>query len=672
MKRFFAFVICGLMMLGALSLTACCFNNTNEEAASEGLTYELNEKKDGYIVTGMGTCTDTRIVIPSTYNGLPVMSIAKGAFQAALPPVKEQPSEDNDKDKYKDKDAKLYPNVKPLLEPTTDNGGEKPEASITEIVIPDSVMDIGDEAFYGCEQLSSFEVSDLINLIGTDAFKNTAYYLDEANWTDGALYLEEYLVEVRTTVSGGFTVREGTVNIASSAFEGCSGITTVSFPPSLRFVGNMAFLGCTGISEVDLAISGIQIGSNAFEGCTALAAVKIATDDVPNAPPVESYIGMGTDRADDVFMPGGSMDLAFDPTADPALIYSASIGNRAFKDCTSLTTVTLGSNVGYISGYIFEGCTSLTFVDMSMITASDPSTAIVTPGYNYRWHMSLTGVFKDCTSLKGVKLPQGIQWLQRTFEGCTSLTEFTVPDTVKGLNETFSRCTSLTDVVIPDSVLALSRTFSGCTSLTDVVLPETLVKLGDHTFSGCQALSGVYVPDSVTEIGERVFPYTDNWNFNVSIGKGVKSIGREAVYNEIAVIYRGTMEQWGKIDLHETWNGMEGYDGNGKKLYVDIICADGTIVDGGTHTESMRGILLSDGTLYGRFLDVTVKSYADSRDEIVLHSLEELEAELKSNGADGWRYVSAAEILQMSNEKNFMMYDRVRSVARHYSMSNVA
>ena len=101
MKRFFSFVLFAVLLLGTLSFTACKNfskkenndSDSNDTVGSEGLTYELNIHKDGYIVTGMGTCTDTRVVIPSTYNGLPVMSIAKGAFSATVPPVAEKPSD---------------------------------------------------------------------------------------------------------------------------------------------------------------------------------------------------------------------------------------------------------------------------------------------------------------------------------------------------------------------------------------------------------------------------------------------------------------------------------------------------------------------------------------------------------------------------------------------------
>lgn len=654
-------------------LTSCRDNSGGNEpsgeseGASKGLTYVLNSQNDGYIVTGMGSCTDTRVVIPSTYNGLPVMSIASGAFQAVEPPKTETPKEDGGKDKHEKlafvmslspDDALSLVTWLSAEDGTNESAEERPEANITEVVIPDSVMDIGDAAFYGCEALASFEVSNLINLIGTDAFKNTAYYLDESNWTGDALYLEEYLVEVRTTASGEWTVREGTVNIASNAFAGCEGITAVHFPSSLRFVGNMAFLGCRGIKEIDLSISGIQIGMRAFEDCTALTSVRIATDDAPNAPPVKSYIGFGIAQVDEVFMPGGSSDIAFDPTADPNLIYSASIGTDAFNGCTSLTDVRLGSNVGYFGSYVFRGCTALVSIDMSMITAHDPEKAIVTPSNNHRWYMSLPRLFENCTSLKEVKLPKGIQWLKGTFAGCTALTEFNVPNTVKGLKDTFSGCKALQHVVIPDSVIALSDTFEGCISLSEITLPETLVKVGDRTFMGCDALQSLYVPDSVTEIGARAF--TDDKGCVVSLGTGVLTVGRDAFLRTYTIVYRGTAAEWEKISFWNFYGGVE-FD----EEFAGIICADATIIENETVMEHMKGLLLADGTLYGHFRGVTVEVKPGGDYVARSLALEEIEAELQASGTSGWRYVDANDLLTMRRDDGFVTcYDYIMGMVR--------
>jgi hypothetical protein len=301
---------------------------------------------------------------------------------------------------------------------------------------------------------------------------------------------------------------------------------------------------------------------------------------------------------------------------------------------------------------------------MSRIKAHGPQDVIVTPSRNHRFPMSLQNLFSGCTSLTDVKLPQGIEWLQGTFEGCTALKEFTVPDSVKGLNRTFIGCTGLESITIPESVTALAHTFESCTSLTEVTLPETLLKIGDRTFKGCDSLAGLYVPDSVEEIGERVFPYGEFSDFALSIGRGVKRIGREALYNNYAVIYRGTSEEWRQIELHENWNGGEGFEGKDGTFCIDIICADGTIVGNEELEESMSGILLADGTVYGRFFGVTVK-FRDGREEIIEKDLAGVEADLRAEGAEGWRHVGPEDILKMGNSK-YSIYAVVRDMARHH------
>ena len=104
------------------------------ENASEGLSFELNDSKTGYIVTGIGTCTDTEIIIPSKYNGLPVTSIGYYAFYECI--------------------------------------------SLISIVIPNSVTSIDDRAFYYCVNLTSIEIPNSVTSIGLWAF---GYCLDLTN-----------------------------------------------------------------------------------------------------------------------------------------------------------------------------------------------------------------------------------------------------------------------------------------------------------------------------------------------------------------------------------------------------------------------------------------------------------------------------------------------------------
>lgn len=97
------------------------------------------------------------------------------------------------------------------------------------------------------------------------------------------------------------------------------------------------------------------------------------------------------------------------------------------------------------------------------------------------------GAFEDCTSLTSVTIPDGVKCIGHSaFYECTSLKSITIPDGVTSIGGTaFSDCTSLTSITIPDSVTILnSFTFSGCKSLSDVNIPDGVTYVGDGAFSG--------------------------------------------------------------------------------------------------------------------------------------------------------------------------------------------
>ena len=595
MKKIFSLLLCVLMLASALLLASCKDNSEGsekpeEEKGSQGLEYKLiTGVVSYYAVTGMGTCTDTVVVIPKTYNGVPVNAIAAGAFSTKPAPI--TPEED----KKADKDQKLSATIETIV-PSADFSivqTNRQEMKITEVVIPSSVTEIGDEAFYGCASLSTVSASNLINLIGTDAFKETAFYLDESNWQNDVLYLDNYLVEVRDGFSGVLNVKEGTVNIAANAAKENTGITGIAIPSSLRVIGRNAFFGCTGLKTLDLSVSGISIGTSAFQNCSSLTEVKIGSNESPKyiahtggqggayLPSGSTGLGFGSfieqmmNKTDDVFMKQGVV-LAFYGVApvDPASVYAASVGSSAFCGCTSLSSVTFGKNVGIIGSGAFEGCISLTSVDLSPITAHTTDAPVYIVGATYYRHMDLARVFTDCTSLKSVKLPKDIQYLNSTFQGCTSLESFIVPDTVKGLNHTFSDCTALKNVALPKGLAALSGAFRGCTALASIQIPETVVKIGANTFSYCESLRNVYVPDAVTEIGDYAFCAMPAIA-NISIGNGVKTIGEYALDRLVSITFRGTVADWESVDKHEFWGGTTAA---GEQMMIH--CTNGSVASG--------------------------------------------------------------------------------------------
>ena len=113
-------------------------------------------------------------------------------------------------------------------------------------------------------------------------------------------------------------------SIGNSAFNACTGLTSVTIPNSVTTIGNGAFQECTGLTSVTIPNSVTTIGENTFKACTGLTSVTI-----PNS--------------------------------------VTSIGNRAFASCSGLTSITIPNSVTSIGGSAFQNCTGLTSVISKMV-----------------------------------------------------------------------------------------------------------------------------------------------------------------------------------------------------------------------------------------------------------------------------------------------------------------
>jgi len=167
------------------------------------------------------------------------------------------------------------------------------------------------------------------------------------------------------------------------------------------------------------------------------------------------------------------------------------IGDYAFSDCTSLTSVTIGNSVTSIGYDAFSYCASLTSV-----TIGNSVTSI---GYD---------AFSDCASLTSVTIGNSVTSIgDWAFFHCTSLTSVIIPNSVTSIGYgAFEGCTNLTSVTIPNSVTSVGDSaFFGCTSLTSVTIPNSVTTVGNVAFYECTSLTSVTIPDSVTSIGDAAF-----------------------------------------------------------------------------------------------------------------------------------------------------------------------
>ena len=198
-----------------------------------------------------------------------------------------------------------------------------------------------------------------------------------------------------------------------------------------------------------------------------------------------------------------------------------SIGNEAFRQCVSLTSVTIPNSVTAIGYEAFSGCSSLTSVTIP--------NSVTTIGYR---------AFSGCTSLTSVTIPNSVTTIgESAFHGCSSLTSVTIPNSVTRIYaDAFSGCSSLTSVTIPNSVTTIDAdAFSGCSSLTSVTIPNSVTTIEWSAFSGCTSLTSVTIGNSVTTIGRWAFSSCSSLT-SVTIGNSVTTIGDNAFTNNNAKI----------------------------------------------------------------------------------------------------------------------------------------
>lgn len=191
-----------------------------------------------------------------------------------------------------------------------------------------------------------------------------------------------------------------------------------------------------------------------------------------------------------------------------------SINEYAFKECYSLTTITIPINVTSIGEYAFLNCYSL-----SSVVIPDGVTSI--SGYTFQNCRTIKTIvipgsiatigdyaFQNCYSLGSIIVPDGVTTLLGfVFNGCYSLSNIVIPDSVASAgNAIFRNDSSLKTATLPDGLTDIpTGTFRYCTSLTSIIIPDGVATMGDVVFQECYALSSIVIPDTVTSIGEYAF-----------------------------------------------------------------------------------------------------------------------------------------------------------------------
>ena len=210
-----------------------------------------------------------------------------------------------------------------------------------------------------------------------------------------------------------------------------------------------------------------------------------------------------------------------------------SIEDDCFKDCSSLTSISLPSGITSLGRYCFEFCSSLTSISL-------PSGITSLEWYCFDGCSSLTsislpsgitelkgGCFRDCSSLTSISLPSGITELGAScFSGCSNLTSISLPSGITLLaGFCFQDCSSLASINLPSSITSLGAyCFNGCSSLTSISLPSGITSLGYGCFEGCSSLASVSLPSGITSLGYRCFQGCSSLT-SIELPSGITSLG---------------------------------------------------------------------------------------------------------------------------------------------------
>ncbi len=226
---------------------------------------------------------------------------------------------------------------------------------ITSLSIPDTIMTIGAEAFYGCSQLEKVEFGSNIAYIGGRAFDNTPFvnFITDEFYTVGNGVLLKYTGKQHSVtvpadikcISSAFEsnaileeviLPEGLIYIGDYSFSSCTQLKSVNIPSTVTEIGTWAFAKCIMLNEINMPDTITKLGDMCFLYCSSLTKVTLSAS--LKELPVGAFQACST--IENIIIPEGITTLA----------------DQVFFRCSKLKNVTVPASVESLGYFVFNNC----------------------------------------------------------------------------------------------------------------------------------------------------------------------------------------------------------------------------------------------------------------------------------------------------------------------------